>query len=171
MKKTIIGIVGFFAVLLASSAFTQRTTAPAVGYLAPALSVESAGQVPEATSLSDYRGKYVLLTFWDCSRADSRLQVNRYQQWFDANKSTADSMNLSMMAVNLDSNPRRFEEIVKRDHLDSNRQFHPEAEQLSLVVENFQLSAQPKTFLIDPDGRIIAVNPTTDQLSRIGQFL
>ncbi|MDE6344785.1 MAG: hypothetical protein K2L69_08605, partial [Muribaculaceae bacterium] len=68
-------------------------------------------------------------------------------------------------------NPRRFEEIVKRDHLDSNRQFHPEAEQLSLVVENFQLSAQSKTFLIDPDGRIIAVNPTIDQLSRIGQFL
>ncbi|MDE6644553.1 MAG: hypothetical protein K2J97_00525, partial [Muribaculaceae bacterium] len=67
----------------------------------------------------------------------------------------------------LDSNTRMFEEIVKRDRLTRANQFNISGEKASFVVENFQLSDQPKSFLIDPEGRIIAVNPTPDQLNRI----
>lgn len=166
MTKTIYGIVGFFALMLASSAFTQRITAPAVGCLAPALAVASADST-EATSLSAYRGSYLLLSFWDSKQADSRLMVNQYQQWFDTNASSSESRNISLMAINLDSNVRMFEEIVKRDHLDRTRQFHVDAEQLTPIIENFQLSAQPKSFLIDPEGRIVSINPTIERLNQI----
>lgn len=98
MTKTIYGIVGFFALILASSAFTQRITAPAVGCLAPALAVASADST-EATSLSAYRGSYLLLSFWDSKQADSRLMVNQYQQWFDTNASSSESRNISLMAI------------------------------------------------------------------------
>lgn len=166
MKKTILGIVGFFALMLASSAFTQRVTAPAVGCLAPALAVENTDST-EATSLSAYRGSYLLLSFWNSTQADSRLMLNQYQQWFNTHVSSTESKNISLMAVNLDSNVRMFEEIVKRDHLDRTRQFHINAEQLSPVIENFQLSAHPKSFLIDPEGRIVSINPTIERLNQL----
>ncbi len=167
MKRTIFGIVGFFALLLASSAFTERVTAPAVGYMAPALSVSNDDSTEETASLSALRGSYVLLSFWDSSRADSRLAMNQYQHWFDSHLSSGSDQKIAMIGVNLDSNTRMFEEIVKRDRLDRANQFNLAGEKASFVVENFQLSDQPKSFLIDPEGRIIAINPTPDQLDRI----
>ena len=142
MKRTIFGIVGFFALMLASSAFTQRITAPAVGYYVPNLSVGNTDST-ETTSLA------------------------AYQQWIDSEKSETRGKKIELVAVNLDSNKRMFEEIVKRDHLDRTQQFHIGAEQASFVIEDFQLGAQTKSFLIDPDGRIVAINPTTDQLNQI----
>lgn len=162
MKKTIYGIVGFIALLLASSAYTQRKTAPAVGYFAPELSVGTT----EAISVSAYRGEYLLLTFWDSTRADSRLAVNQYQQWYDSTKES-ESRKIAFMAVNLDTNKRMFEEIVKRDCLDRTCQFHPGADQHSAIIERFRLESQSKSFLVAPDGRIIAVNPTIDELKQI----
>lgn len=166
MKKTIIGIVGFFALLLASSAFTQRSTAPAVGYIAPALSVDN-GETEEQTSLAALRGSYVLLTFWNSSQADSRLAMNQYQRWVDSRQSAADGSKIAILGVNLDSNMRMFEEIVRRDHLDPSSQFNVSGEKASFLRESFQLSDQTKSFLIDPDGRVIAVNPTSRQLNEI----
>ena len=166
MKRTIFGIVGFFALMLASSAFTQRITAPAVGYYVPNLSVGNTDST-ETTSLAAFRGRYLLLSFWDSNRADSRLAVNQYQQWIDSEKSETRGKKIELVAVHVDSNKRMFEEIVKRDHLDRTQQFHIGAEQASFVIEDFQLGAQTKSFLIDPDGRIVAINPTTDQLNQI----
>ena len=166
MKRTIFGIVGFFALLLASSAFTQRVTAPAVGYMAPALSVGN-DDSEDAASLSALRGSYVILSFWNSSQADSRLAMNQYQHWFDSRLSSSAEQKIAMIGVNLDSNARMFEEIVKRDRLDRANQYNLVGEKAALVVENFQLSDKVKSFLIDPEGRIIAVNPTPDQLSEI----
>ena len=72
-----------------------------------------------------------------------------------------------MIGVNLDSNARMFEEIVKRDRLDRANQYNLFGEKAAFVVENFQLSDKVRSFLIDPEGRIIAVNPTPEQLSKI----
>lgn len=164
MKKTIIGIVGFFALMVTSAAFMQHSTAPAIGYLTPSLAAVNAdSNLP--TSLSSYTGNYLLLTFWESTHADSRLALKQYQKWIAESAGQSDT--LSFMAVNLDKNPRLFEEIIARDRLDRTKQFQIGAEQIEFVKENFQISAQPKSFLIDPEGRITAINPTKDQLNQI----
>lgn len=166
MRKTIIGIVGFFALLLASSGFTQRSAAPAVGYMAPALLVDN-DKTDESVSLTALRGSYVLLTFWNSTQANSRLAMNRYQHWVDSRQTTYDDKEVAIVGVNLDSDKRMFEELVKRDHLDPSNQFNISGEKASLVIENYQLEDQAKSFLIDPDGRIVAINPTSSQLNEI----
>ncbi len=71
-------------------------------------------------SLSDLKGKYVLVNFWDSHNAVSRIAAGEYDRFFRDNK----HKNIQLLSVNTDDNLKLFNEIVRNDGLDSLTQFH-----------------------------------------------
>lgn len=158
MKKAILFIASFAILIITLSAFTDKATAPVIGYKAPEIILQEGNQV---VTLSDFKGKYVLLNFWKSSDAESRLKCNLY------NEIAAGKDNISLISVNLDSSKALYREIVKRDGLETSSQFHIEKTQVSKINNLYRLENNLKSFLIDPEGRILAVNPDEQNIVSI----
>ena len=158
MKKAILFIASFAILIISLSAFTDKASATVIGYKAPELVLQQDNQ---AMTLSSLKGKYVLLNFWTSSDADSRMKCNLYDDI------TSDKDNLSLISVNLDSSSALYREIVKRDGLNTASQFHMEGTQAAKIHEVYRLNKNLKSFLIDPTGRILAVNPDAQRLAAI----
>lgn len=104
-------------------------------------------------SLSDYKGKYVLIDFWAswCApcRAENPNVVKAYNKF--KNK------NFTIISISLDDSQKNWLNAVKNDHL--------EWAQLSelkgwdgKVSHDYAVTSIPTNYLIDPSGKIIAKN-------------
>ena len=71
---------------------------------------------------------------------------------------------LSLISVNLDPSEALFREIIRRDGLSESSQWHVEGPQAGRISDAYNLRHGLSSFLIDPEGRIIAVNPDREQL-------
>lgn len=158
MKKTSIFIASLVVLLVSVSAHTSRVIAPEVGHTVPALSIESGDSV---ISLSDYKGNYLLLTFWESTDAQSRVRCNEYERLL------AKDAKICRLSINLDRNKRLFQEIVSNDNLDNAGQFNLTARQAEEVKADFGLNGSCRSFLIDPQGQVVAINPSAQDIARI----
>lgn len=158
MKKPLIFLALLVILAISLSAYTPRVIAPEKGYTVPALSIESNDSV---ISLSDFRGKYLLLTFWASTDAASRIRCNEYESLVDQ------SANVRQLSINLDRNERLFKEIVCNDNLNPAHQHNLPPSKADGVLSEFNLSSTLRTFLIDPEGRIISVNPSLDEIAAL----
>lgn len=154
-------IIAIFAVLLVSmSAHTERVYEAADGFNALDLTVDNSHS---ALSLSDLKGKYVLVTFWASSNAQSRISAARYD---DFSKSL-DEERFCLLSVNFDRSERLFREIVRRDNLSAKSQFYVSGSNAETIFENYHLGNGFQSFLINPQGKIVATNPSNDTLKKI----
>ncbi len=154
-------IIAIFAVLLVSmSAHTERVYEAADGFNAPDLTVDNSHS---ALSLSDLKGKYVLVTFWASSNAQSRISAARYD---DFSKSL-DEERFCLLSVNFDRSERLFREIVRRDNLSAKSQFYVSGSNAETIFEKYHLGNGFQSFLINPQGKIVATNPSNDTLKKI----
>lgn len=158
MKKPLIFLALLVILAISLSAYTPRVIAPEKGYTVPALSIESNDSV---ISLSDFRGKYLLLTFWASTDAASRIRCNEYESLVDQ------SAKVRQLSVNLDKNERLFKEIVSNDNLNPAHQHNLPPSKADGVLAEFNLNSTLKTFLIDPEGRIVSVNPSLDEIAAL----
>lgn len=153
-------IIALFAVLLVSmSAHTERVYEAADGFKAPDITVENSYS---ALSLSDLKGKYVLVTFWASSNAQSRISAARYN---DFSKSQ-DEERFCLLSVNFDRSERLFREIVRRDNLSAKSQFYVSGNNAETIFEDYHLYNGFQSFLIDPQGKIVATNPSNSTLQK-----
>ncbi len=160
MKKTK-SVIGMLAlVLLFSSAFNPVETGLKEGEHAPMLQLQNAeGPV----SLQSLKGQYVLLNFWAGYDAPSRMENIRFAREIDKNRIE----NISLVSVSFDTNRKVFEEIVKRDRLDTATQFYDKDVSSSNTFDDYRLSKGFASYLISPEGVIIAKNPNPDQLTKL----
>lgn len=161
MKKTIIVAVLSAIMFIATSGTDRKAYGTTPGSLAPMLVVNDSDK---AFNLESLRGQYVLLSFWSSTDAPSRVAMNKYQK---AARSGVLSGAITCMAVNLDSSAELFRETVKRDGLDMKAQIGAQSSDMDKIVAEFNLGAGSGTFLIDPDGRIKALNPEIKNLMTI----
>ena len=160
MKKTK-SVIGMLALsLLFSSAFNPNKTGLKEGERAPQLSLQNAD---DSVSLQSLKGQYVLLNFWAGYDAPSRMENIRFAREID--KSGLE--NISLVSVSFDTNRKVFEEIVKRDELDTATQFYDKDGSRSDIFDNYRLSKGFASYLISPEGVIIAKNPNPDQLTKL----
>lgn len=157
MKKEILFIACLATLLVSLSAFTFRTSAPQRGYLAPEFNLTRGN---EQFSSTDLRGQYTLLTFWSSADARSRVACNQYA-------TASQELGLQFVGVNFDRNRDIFAEVVSHDNIDLKTQFFPQGESLRQLVDNYRLEDGLNTFLINPDGRIVATNPVPGQLEAL----
>lgn len=162
MKKIIMIVAAAALMLGITSAFNEQRFGATPGSEAPMLTLaNNHGSV----NLADMRGNYVLLSFWSSDDGNSRALCNSYATWFDQNREA--KPNFRYVGVNLDANPALYSRIVAADGLNQALQYAVPTVDTANVKQSFGIEQTAGTLLISPDGRVLAVNPTTAQLAAL----
>ncbi|MDE5688005.1 MAG: TlpA family protein disulfide reductase [Paramuribaculum sp.] len=160
MKKTMTIIVFFAVLLISMSAYSGRVYEAAEGYKAPAFTLAKSDTTVQ---LADLKGRYVLLSFWASCDAASRVDAARYSDY----ARSADEERFCLLSVNMDRSERLFREIVRRDNLSAETQFHVTGDVASRIAEDYHLADGFNSYLIDPEGQVIATNPSAEILTQV----
>ena len=162
-------IVIFAAAIMLFTAATSRAVDGSKGFRAPMFRIEQADSTVE---LDDMKGQWVLLNFWASYDAQSRIDARQYtlmQSRLNEADTASARQQIRLLSVNLDRSERLFRETVRRDGLNANSQFYAEGNRAERLKADYHLEKGMNSYLIDPRGRIVAVNPTESQLQSLTQ--
>ena len=139
----------FHVASLISQVLTRKSLT--IGEEAPEIALEN--PAGETITLSSLRGKYVLVDFWaswcgPCRRENPNV-VRVYHEYSDRN--------FEILGVSLDRTRSKWLQAIAQDGL---RWLHVSDLKYwkSQAAVDYQINAIPATFLIDPNGKIIAKN-------------
>lgn len=119
----------------------------------PAPDFESLTPNNQRVKLSDFRGKYTLVDFWaswcvPCREENPNI-VKQYHTYKDKG--------FTVLGVSLDGNPGAWMRAIKDDHLEWSHV--SDLQQWgSEVVGLYRIRAIPMSYLLDPEGIIVAKN-------------
>ena len=130
---------------------TQPVSKPAVGDMAPELTMNDVNDKP--FSLSQLRGKFVLVDFWASWCAPCRDENPNVVAAFNQFK----DKNFTVLGVSLDKNKQGWLDAIKEDKL-SWQQISDLKYWSSAAVPLYGLDGIPYNVLIDPQGKIIATD-------------
>ncbi len=129
----------------------NKLKAVQIGQPAPNFSINSIDG--KTINLSDFKGKYTLIDFWAswCGpcRNENPNVVKAYQKYKDRN--------FTILGISLDKDKAAWEQAVKQDGLTWTHASEL-ADFEGATVRLYQVEAIPASFLIDPNGKIIARN-------------
>ena len=157
MNKSIFAFIALATILTSA-----RYIAPSdgrVGYQAPNMTLSNSDN---QISLQDLKGNYVVVNFWSSALPAPRL----------ANKQLAAAAgqrdNVVYLAVNLDRSQGLFDQIIALDNIDIKSQYHVSQDEQERIMNMWH--QQPESlgsFLINPNGKIIQLNPSLEDLAAI----
>lgn len=126
--------------------------------LSPKFSIEN--NFGTCSSMGGSDNKYLLLQFWASTDAASRI---KNKQWSGLAKECDN--NLKYAGVYMGKDKTLFDAAIASDGCDSAEQyFVNDKEKADNLYADFSLSTGNHTFLIAPNGRIVAVNPTAEEI-------
>ncbi len=151
-------IFAFVAALLVGvAAFAQETQDPdvvygkdllAAGTVAPSFTLKDING--KSVSLSDFRGKQVVLHFWASWCPDCREETPQLK----AAQAAADPSKVVFVSVSFDRKVEAFEAYVRENALGGVQLFDASGKKESVVGTSYHVKWIPATYLIGPDGRI-----------------
>ena len=159
MNKTLLTIAISGLLLLLTSAYYTAPADSRIGFKAPSLVLDNNNGL---SPLKQHQGNYVLLTFWSSADVESRLQNKHFD-----NLSRLDNAPFTHVSVNMDRSMNVFKAIVKIDKLDQSAQFGTSRDAQEKIIKNWRLDEGYHSFLLDGEGKIIAVDPTEQTLASI----
>lgn len=163
-------ITALFAVItLTLAAHTSRMVDAAPGQIAPDIELKASTETTDDSTtssffISDLKGEYVLINFWSTTDAASRVAAGTYDQLMKTNDFGG---RLNLLNLNFDGNAALFDAVVRQDGLDTAMQYRLSGEAADEVAKTYHLDQGYRAILIDPNGKIVAVNPTPADITTL----
>lgn len=130
----------------------------ALGVVAPDININDPNDKP--LKLSSLRGQYVMIDFWAswCGpcRKENPNNVALYNKYH--------SKGFEIYGVSLDDNKERWLQAIASDHL-AWKHVCDFAKWESLAAQSYSVTAIPQTFLLDKEGKIIAIGLRGEELT------
>ena len=118
------------------------------GFPAPEFTLNDIAGKP--VSISDFRGRKVVLVFWASWCPDCRAEVPELKAMMTA----ADPSEVAFVSVSFDRTREAFETYVKENYLGGVQLFEPTGKKESKVGEAYHIKWIPSLYLIDKEGKI-----------------
>ncbi|WP_199139345.1 TlpA disulfide reductase family protein [Pedobacter sp. ASV12] len=135
----------------------SKLKAVQIGQQAPDFTINGLDGKP--VHLADFKGKYVLLDFWASWCGPCRNENPNVVKAYNKYK----NRNFTILGISLDKDKSAWEQAIKQDGLTWNH-----AGELKdfegPTVRLYQVEAIPSSFLLDPNGKIVAKNLRGEEL-------
>ena len=188
MKKTMILIAAFAILFTSLSAAVDDRRVAVYGKEAPAVIVEKDGAT---WALEALRGKWVVLSFWSTTDPVSRLTQNRIASIVKSGTghgingndgddaeiefktpagvySLGNQTKVEVLSVNFDRSEAMMNEIVSLDNLLENSQTRVKSNQeIKRLCEAFEMNSGLRSFVIDPEGKLVMADPDEEVLRKL----
>lgn len=128
---------------------------------APAFTLPDAGD--KSVSLSDFRGKYVLIDFWASWCAPCREKNKELNKHYSRLK----EQGLEIISISLDDNKQQWLKAVHEDSIHWTQLIDLEGFKKSRVRQDYKVEQVPTVYLIDPQGKVIDTNPSLEDIEQI----
>lgn len=182
-------LIAAFAILFTSlSAAVDDRRVAAYGKEAPAVVVERNGA---RQALEALRGKWVVLSFWSTTDPVSRLTQNRIASIVKS--ATGDDSNgnngndaeiefktpagvyslgnktkVEVLSVNFDQSEPLMNEIISLDNLLESSQTRVKSkEEIKRLCDAFEMNSGLRSFIIDPEGKLVMADPDEETLRKL----
>lgn len=114
-------------------------------------------------NLSDFQGKYVLIDFWaswcgPCRRANPKV-VNLYSRF--------KGQDFAIISISVDNNEKAWKNAIKKDGLSWPYHLLDRPHGGKSIADQYGVESIPAKYLVDPQGVIIASNPSFRKIDRI----
>ncbi|MEO1715034.1 MAG: TlpA disulfide reductase family protein [Bacteroidota bacterium] len=124
-------------------------------------------------ALNDLKGQYVLLDFWGSWCGPCRAESPNLKALYEKYKPQrfANGETFEILSVGIEKNPKSWEAAIQKDQLQWKYHILDQGSSLrffdSPIAGIYQIREVPTKFLLDPKGRIIAVNPSYEELQKL----
>lgn len=139
------------------SAYTPSFSRVDIGCRAPKFRL--VGDSSEVMS-DNLAGNRIILNFWNSSDVESRLRTIAYDRYVRDHRDCG----VVVISVNTDAGQSFVNQLIANDRLSSDFQFSINSQATPQIIEDYLQYGPMKSFLIDSDGIIAAVNPDLENI-------
>lgn len=137
-----------------------QTDSPTIGKIAPDFTI--AGVKNENISLSDYRGRNVILNFWATWCGPCRLEMPLFQDSF-----TEFDNDITILGINDGESRNEIAKFINEIGIT----FDVGIDKTGEVKEDYLVIGLPSTYFLDTEGRIVAIHIGAMTKSQLDGYL